>query len=240
MKALVLLSAGRHPVSGKPGPPRVEMQAARLAAGLDAEAGGLHAGPSADMLREALGRGLGRLIHLRLDAEADPVPALVAALRDLQPDVVLAGPRGDGGEDTGLVPYALAHALGWPLVAHAVAVEAVSEGLRITQALAQGARRHVVARAPVIVTAHPGAPAPWPFAHGRARAGRIVEMSAGKCPPAPAFDGETRPYRARPKAMSANGGPQGQGRVLVNPDPQEAAREILAYLRQIGVIGPAA
>jgi electron transfer flavoprotein beta subunit len=49
-----------------------------------------------------------------------------------------------------------------------------------------------------------------------------------------------RPYRARPKAMSANAGPQDKGRVLVNPDPQDAAREILAFLRQIGVVGPAA
>jgi electron transfer flavoprotein beta subunit len=240
MKALVLLSAGRHPVSGKPGPPRIEMQAARLAAELDVRASGLHAGPSAEVVREALGRGLTHLTHLRLDAEADPAPALVAALQDLKPDVVLAGPRGKGGEDTGLVPYALAHALGWPLVAHAVVIEAMEGGLRVTQALPEGARRHVVARLPVVVTVHAGAPPPLPFAYGRARAGRVDQRNAAPSPPASTFEGETRPYRARPKAMSANGGPHGKGRVLVDPDPEEAAREILEFLRSLGVVGPAA
>lgn len=240
MRALVLLSAGRHPVSGKPGPPRVEMQAARLAAGLDAGAGGLHAGASIEALREALGRGLTQLTHLRLDAEADPVPALIAALRDLKPDVVFAGPRGEGGEDTGLTPYALAHALGWPLVAQAVAVGAADSAMRVTQALPQGARRHVLTRLPAVVTVYSGAPAPLPFALGRARAGRVVEMNPAPSPLRSPREGETRPYRARPKAMRANGVTQGKGRVLVNPDPEEAAREILAFLRQIGVVGPAA
>ena len=239
MKALVLLSVGRHPVSGKPGPPRAELQAARMAGELDAQAGGLHAGSLAVCLSEALGRGLTHLTHLRLDAAADPVPVLVAALRDLMPDVVLAGPRAEGGEDTGLVPYALAQALGWPMVAHAVAVEPAAGGLRVTQALAQGARRHVLTRLPVVVTVHPAAPAPRPFAWARARAGRIVEAPAAPAPPRPPGEGETRPYRARPKAMSRSGGPQDKGRVLVDPDPQEAAREILAFLREIGVVGPA-
>ena len=148
MKALVLLSAGRHPVSGKPGPPRVEMQAARLAGELDPDAGGLHAGVSCDSVREALGRGLSHLTHLTLDVQADPVPALVAALKAIGPDVVLAGPRGEGGEDSGLVPYALAHALGWPLVAHAVAVAATAGGVSVTQAAARrGAPRNRLADA---------------------------------------------------------------------------------------------
>jgi electron transfer flavoprotein beta subunit len=235
MKALVLLSMGRHPVSGKRGPTRAEMQAARIAAGLDAQAGGLHAGPTVEPLREALGRGLTHLAHLRLDADADAVPALVAALPDLAPDVVFAGARGEGGEDSGLAPYAVAHALGWPLVADAVAVEETEGGLRVTQALPQGARRHVLVRPPVLVVVSSRALAPLPFAHGRARAGRIAEIDAGPSSLRSPAEGETRPYRQRPKAMSANAAPESKGRVLVDPDPHEAAREILAFLRQIGV-----
>jgi len=235
MRALVLLSQGLHPVSGKPCLPRAEGQAARLAAALDAQAGGLHAGPTSEIVREALGRGLAYLTHLKLDG--DPVPALVAALREAKADVVLAGPCGQGGEDTGLLPYAVAHALGWPLVAHAVALEAAAGGLRVTQALPKGARRFVTAPTPLVVTVHPGAPAPLPFAHGRARAGRVTQIAAAAAPPPP-LDGETRPYRARPKVLVAQAGASTKGRVLVNPDPQEAAREILDYLRALGVVAP--
>ena len=234
MKALVLLSRGLHPVSGKPCLPRADAKAARLAASLDRNAGGLHAGPSCETVREALGRGLTQLTHLKLDG--DPVPALVAALRDLKPDVVLAGPRGQGGEDTGLVPYVIAHALGWPLIPHAVELVAVEGGLRVTQALPKGARRFVTAPLPVLVTAHSGAPSPLPFAFGRARVGRIHEREAFSPPAAP--DGfETRPYRARPKVLAAKVGAHASGRVLINPDPHDAAREILAYLRNLGVFG---
>jgi electron transfer flavoprotein beta subunit len=64
-----------------------------------------------------------------------------------------------------------------------------------------------------------------------------VEIAAAPAPPAAPDDSETRPYRARPKAFAANAAPQGKGRVLVNPDPHEAAREILAFLRKVGVGG---
>ncbi|OYY30849.1 MAG: electron transfer flavoprotein subunit beta, partial [Azorhizobium sp. 35-67-15] len=122
MKVLVLLSEGRHPVSGKACLLRTEAQAARLAAGLDAAATGLHAGPALGALRDALGRGLSGLTHLTMAADADPLPALAEAIARAAPDLVLAGPRGQGGEDTGLVPYALAHRLGWPLIPDAVAL----------------------------------------------------------------------------------------------------------------------
>ncbi len=233
MRALVLLSQGTHPVSGKACLPRFEAQAVRLAAALAADAGGLHAGPSAEIVREALGRGLTHLTHLKHDG--DPVPALVAALRDLRPDVVFAGPVGQGGEDTGLTPYAVAYALGWPLVAHAVGVEPADGALRVTQALPKGARRSVLAPFPLLVTAHRSAPPPLPFAYARARAGRVVEIAAAPAPLAAPDDCETRLYRARPKAFAATAAPKAQGRVLVNPDPHEAAREILAFLRTLGV-----
>jgi electron transfer flavoprotein beta subunit len=230
-----LLSDGLHPVSGRACLPRAEAQAARLAAELDAAAGALHAGPSCEVVREALGRGLTQLTHLK--CEGDPVPALVESLLQLKPDVVFAGPCGQGGEDTGLVPYAIAHALGWPLVAHAVAVEAGDGALRVMQALPKGARRNVTAPLPVVVTMHRGAPDPLPFAYGRARAGRITQIVAASAPPAQ-VEGETRPYRARPKVLVANAAASTKGRVLVNPDPHEAAREILAYLRALGVVAP--
>ncbi|EHP80066.1 putative electron transfer flavoprotein, beta subunit, partial [Methylorubrum extorquens DSM 13060] len=44
----------------------------------------------------------------------------------------------------------------------------------------------------------------------------------------------------RLKAATGEGGSAASGRLLVEPDPEDAAREILAYLRQIGVLAPSA
>ena len=43
----------------------------------------------------------------------------------------------------------------------------------------------------------------------------------------------------RLKAATGEGGSAASGRLLIQPDPEEAAREILAYLRQIGVLAAA-
>ncbi|WP_020186980.1 hypothetical protein [Methylopila sp. 73B] len=255
MKVAILLSAGRHPVSGRGVTPRLEAQAIRLGEALG-PARGLHAGPDADAAAEALGRGLSEIDHVTVDAGADPVPALAAALRVSAPDVVLAGRRGQGGDETGLVPYALARALGATLVPDVVAVRPgdAAGTLEVEQALPKGAARHVVVRLPVVLTVHPAAPEPRPYAFGQARRGRVVRLDVAAEPaaaPAPGVD--EKPYRARPKMMrgapaggsaadrlkaATGGGEAAQANVMVSPEPREAARAILAYLRQVGVFAP--
>ncbi|CAX26329.1 MAG: electron transfer flavoprotein subunit beta [Methylorubrum extorquens] len=260
MRIAVLLSAGLHPVSGAPVLPRVEAQAIRMAAGLGAgsETLGLHAGPDAAAIAEALGQGLPRIEHIRIAAGDDPVPALAARLAELAPDLILAGRRSQGGDESGLVPYALARALSRPLVPDVVAAALDGEGdLRLDQSLGRGALRRVVVRGPVVVTCHPDAPAPLAYAYGRARRGRVEALAVAPASlPALALAVEERPYRRRPKivkgapaggsaaerlkAATGEGGSAASGRLLVEPDPEDAAREILAYLRQIGVLAPSA
>ncbi|APX85747.1 electron transfer flavoprotein subunit beta [Methylorubrum extorquens] len=260
MRIAVLLSAGLHPVSGAPVLPRLEAQAIRMAAGLGAgsETFGLHAGPDAAALAEALGQGLPRIEHIRIAAGDDPVPALAARLAELSPDLILVGRRGQGGEESGLVPYALARALSIPLVSDVVAAALDVEGaLRLDQSLGRGALRRVAVRGPVVVTCHPDAPAPLAYAYGRARRGRVEALAVAPASlPALALAVEERPYRRRPKivkgapaggsaaerlkAATGEGGSAASGRLLVEPDPEDAAREILAYLRQIGVLAPSA
>lgn len=258
MRIAVLLSAGRHPVSGAAVLPRLEAQAIRLSGGLG-EAVGLHAGPAVAAVAEALGQGLGRVEHIDLPEAADPVPALAARLAAMAPDLVLAGRRGQGGPESGLVPYALAETLDLPLIPDVVAVAAgeAAGTLRLDQSLGRGALRRIVVRGPVVATIHPDAPAPLAYAYGQARRGRIDAIE-----PAPVAAWNTdivveeRPYRRRPKlvkgapaggsaaerlkAATGESGSAAKGRLLVAPDPEDAAREILAYLRQIGVLAPAA
>ena len=251
MRIAVLLSAGRHAISGRPAPVAVELQAIRLAVDLGGEVTGLHAGPDVAPLQDALGHGLPRLVHYRIEETDDPLPSLAAALREGAFDLVLAGRTGQGGEDTGLLPYALARELGLPLVSDAVVLaEGPQPGsLSVEQALPRGARRRLTVRLPALVTVHPAAPAALPFAYAAARRG-TVEPRPGLPAPRAATQIEERPYRSRPKLIAkaaagasaaerlkaATEAASGGGRLLVDPPPEEAAREILTHLRDIGVL----
>lgn len=245
MRVIVLLSAGRHPVSGRPAPVPVETQAIALAARLGATLTGLHAGEADPAVRECLGHGLERLTILRTGPGCDPLPALAAFLAAERPDLVLAGNRGRGGEDGGLLPYALAEALAWPIAADAVGLAADPGGLGVTQGLARGARRRLLLALPAVVTVHPAAPPGLPFAFARARRGRITEQ------PWVAVRGrdstaEAHPRRQRPRLIAGGAGGTAAdrlraatevsagGRVLLHPSPEAAAAELLAWLRAQG------
>ncbi|HSI39164.1 MAG TPA: electron transfer flavoprotein subunit beta [Xanthobacteraceae bacterium] len=250
MKIIVLLSAGLHPVSGRLCPVPVELQALRLAATLGGSVEGLHAGPDPAAVQDALGHGLAVLRHLDIAAGEDPLPSLERALADAAPDLVLAGRAGQGGEDSGLLPYALAHRLGLPLAADAAAIALGEAGtLEVEQALPRGVRRRLALPLPALITVHPAAPPPLPYAFGGARRGVIVRTT-GLPAPRPEPEAEERAYRKRPKliATAAAGATAAErlkaatqtaasgGRLLVDPEPEVAAREILAHLRAIGVL----
>ena len=258
MNVVVLLSAARHPVSGDAVLSRLEAQAIRMAAPLGVVRG-LHAGPAVAPASDALGHGLARLQHLATDADADPVPALATTLLDAKPELILAGRRSQGNDDTGLVPYALAKALSMAIVPDAVAIMPGDEPgtIAVEQALPKGAKRRLLVRLPAVVTVHPSAPPPLPFAYGQARRGQIERLARRASAPAvvSAVSIGERPYRPRPKMMrsapagasasdrlKAATGDMGGGKsdVMANPPPDVAAREILAYLRRIGVLRPRA
>lgn len=111
------------------------------------------------------------------EAAIDPVPALAARLAACAPDIVLAGRRSQGGEESGLVPYALARALSLPLVSDVVAAAAEDGALRLDQSLGRGALRRVRVQGPVVVTCHSDAPAPLAYAYGRARRGTVAALA---------------------------------------------------------------
>ncbi|RFC65176.1 electron transfer flavoprotein subunit beta [Fulvimarina endophytica] len=241
MKTTVLLSAARHPVSGREALARLEAQAIALATRLGGDIRGLHAGPESDALREALGVGLSKIDRIDAPNGSDPMEDLASHLRAAGPDLILAGRRGQGGLDSGLLPYRLAERLGLTLVADAIAIEAGSEAgtVRIDQALKKGDRRRVTVRLPVIVTVHPLAPPPAAFAYGAARRGMISTHPVNDPirQEGQGSEWEERPYRNRPKLMrtaSASSGDAAE-KLFVDPDPKEAARLILDYLERNGI-----
>ncbi|RJF88965.1 electron transfer flavoprotein subunit beta [Oleomonas cavernae] len=247
MKIAVLLSLGHHPVSGRACAARGDAQAIALAHSLGGEVMGLHAGPGDAAIGDYLGHGLTRLTVLEQPAGADPVPALAKALAELRPDLILAGRQAQGGDDTGLVPYLLAERLTRPIVADAAAITRVGGNVVVEQALPRGARRRVTLPLPALVTVHPAAPPALPFTHGALRRGTILRRP-GEAPTAIAEPIEERPYRRRPRLMGGVAGGSaadrlkaatevtgGGGRLLVEPDPAAAAREILDFLKRVGV-----
>jgi electron transfer flavoprotein beta subunit len=249
MRAVVLLSAGLHPVSGRPAPVLVEAQAVRLALALGAEVMGLHAGAEEGSVRDHLGRGLHEIALVPLPAGGDPLPMLVEALHAASPDLVLAGRRGSGGSDSGLLPYRLAHALSWPVAADAAALSRDGNGLAVEQALPRGMRRRVRLGLPCVVTVHPAAPPPLPFAFAAARRGRVARHPGVAAPRFLPEEMEERPYRRRPRLLGAVPGGSAAdrlkaateaassgGQLLVNPPPGIAAAEILVFLRRVGVL----
>lgn len=249
MKIAVLLSAGVHPASRRPMLPRLEAQAIALARALSDDVLGLHAGPNTHGVSAALGHGLPVLRHIAIPERCDPLASLLAALRENRPELVLAGRRAQGGEESGMLPYCLAEALGCEILADIVAIERHGEGLRVEQAMPRGVRRRIGAAMPLVATLHPAARPARAYAFAEERRGRIetvpgIAIAHGAVAP------EERPARPRPKLIgggaitgsaadrlkAATETAKAGGEVMVHPEPADAARRILEYLRGIGVL----
>jgi electron transfer flavoprotein beta subunit len=244
MRAVVLLSAGRHAASGRPMPVAAELQAVALARRAGWEVVGLHAGAADPAVAEALAHGLEHITILNIGPGDDPAAALAAEIAAMAPDVVLAGRRGQGGADTGLLPYAVAQRCGMAMAADAVALDQVADGLAVVQALPRGARRRLVLRGPAVVSVHEAAPPALPFVYRARLLGKITEKP-GVAAPAAVLAFEAHARRRRPKLIGPAGGTAEErlraateaksagGKVMVNPAPAEAAAAILEFLRQV-------
>lgn len=232
MRIALLLSASRHPLTGRPALADTEARALGLALSLAGEVTGFHAGPKPAAASIAFGHGLTDLRHLRIAPGEDPLPPLAEALAEERPDLILAGRRAEGGEESGLLPYLIARRLGAEIVADAVSLREASQGLMVEQGLAKGTRRTLVAPPGSIVTVHPGAPAPAPFAFAQAKRGRIETRDVNGMALARLF--AERPLRRRGRALVNAAG--GEGERLVDPAPDDAARAILAHLERLGIL----
>lgn len=236
MNIVVLLSAGRHPQSDAARPVPVELQGVAIALAIPgATITGLHAGTPNAAVADALGHGLGSIIILRIDPESDPLPALAAELATLSPDLVLAGRRGSGGTDSGLLPYRLAHQQAWPIVPDAVAISRNGENLAVIQALPRGARRRVVLPLPAVVTISDASLPARPFIQRARRSGITIEKPGVTGPGFQSLIIE-HPYRPRPRLIGPAATPAG-GQLMIGPDPEVAARAIGGYLARLRLGG---
>lgn len=237
-RVAVLVSAGRHPASGRPRRAECDARAVELALRI-APADRidlLHAGSDDPVLRDYLGMGTGRLVVLAPPPDSDPVPVLAGWLKRRGIDLVLAGTHGEGAPGTGMLPYRLAHSLGMPIVANAASLRLEGNRAEVMRAQPEGLQL-LAMTFPAMITVGAAGPAPRQSAFGRARRG-IVDVHA--VPPedvAPCtIEGELRPARPRPLAGSANVSRSGRS-LHVPASPEEAADTIRAFVAARGLTG---
>ncbi|MCC8396913.1 electron transfer flavoprotein subunit beta/FixA family protein [Paraburkholderia sp. MMS20-SJTR3] len=181
MKIAVLVSIGRHPVSGVARYSRNDAAALTLARQLAktqrATLDVLHAGAaSSPALQEYLALGARCVEVLDVAPGADPVGALAARLHDY--DLILTGTRAEGAFDSGMLPYRVAHALGLPLVGAAVDITLRERCAEVRQFMPKGVRRRVEVQLPALIAVHPLANAAPSYAYARLREGTIVRAAA--------------------------------------------------------------
>jgi electron transfer flavoprotein beta subunit len=252
----VLVSRGRHPASGRARRADADARALELAMCLDpASVDVVHAGDANEAaLADYLGMGIERLTVLAQSADADPMPSLVAYLEERRPALVLAGTRAERGECSGFVPYAVAEALGYGLAPGIVGMTPVDHRVELLQALPRGQRRVISAALPLVVTVDRSAPMPRQVAYVAARRGDISVVRCDEVADDERLAWERRPARRRGRrlvAAQASSAAErlaavsemraGEGRLMADSAPAEAARAIRDYLVDEGILdaGPA-
>lgn len=248
-EVIVLVSVGRHPVSGRARRASLDARAVTLARSLqDVRLDLVHAGSETDpALRDYLGMGVGRMSVLTIGTDDDVVPPLLAYLEARPDALVLAGERAEQGESSGMVPYLLAERSGRPLVPGAAGLSFDGERVEVAQGLPGGRRRQVGAPRNAIVTISSAAPDPVPVAFGQARRGVIEPVACQSTPYT--IDGRWQAARPKPRRLKIVGEGsaadrmraatqmvQGRAELLDHPDADEAARAILDYLTGEGIV----
>ena len=240
---VVLLSVGRSAVSGRPRPAERDARAVSAALELTCPVIGLHAGAEHDVLRSYLGMGLSAVVVLALPDGADPVPAIAAYLTNAAPRLVLSGSRAETGDGSGLLPYEVARILQAPLVPSVAAVSlGTTEEVEVLQALAGGRRRRLRGLGPLVATVDLQGPSVRQIARGLARRGSVTVLPTTPAEAVRSYSPEvldTRPSRARPRRIGpASASSDVGGRLLVAPEPRDAAAEILRLLERERIIAP--
>ena len=173
----VLVAPRIHPTSQRLTRCQADATAAALALGLPMPVRLLCAGHMPDAVaRDYLALGAPVVEILACATEAPLVEVLLPTLRDVA--LVLTGTRSEADQGSGVLPYALAAALGRPLVTDVLNVEADGTGWIVTQALPKGARRRLKVQAPAVLAISAAAPLTLRHSLADAVAGKIVRTAA--------------------------------------------------------------
>lgn len=253
LNVVSLVSVGRHPQSGRARRADQDGRAVELGLKLVAKAlSVVHVGdPDNPVLRQYAGMGLPSITVLKQEESNDAVPVLSQFLQQEKVDIVLTGVRAESGESSGMVPYLLAHALGWPVVASVADIVSVRNGeAQVLLALPRGQRRAVSIKLPFIASLDLAATPARQSAFGIGlRADIETVESVGEVDQI-RVDWQETVAKPRPKRLkivkaktaadrfkAATAKPQGgAGKVLINETPEEKAQAIFDLLLEEKVI----
>lgn len=253
IKVAVLVSAGAHPLSGRPR--RADQDARAVEMGL-ALAGErlwvVHAGSRDNpALRGYLGMGVELMDVLDQPEGADVIPALSEHVLRSGAQIILTGTQAETGEGSGLLPYLMAERLGWPMVNGLAQVERIEKGQAwVLQALPRGQRRRLVVRLPFLASVDQAANVARQSAFGPASRGEfrtlqatvemdalLAESSLQAARPRPKrlkmIKAKTAADRMRAATAKASGG---GGQVLRDASAEQAAQALFKLLREEGVL----
>ena len=193
--------------------------------------------------------GIDELTVLKQPEESDILPALIAYLKNLKPDIIFTGQRSERGESSGMLPYLIAESLDYPLLPGTISAAIDSDHVIAKQALPRGQRRRLSANLPIVITVDQAAPAARQCAYGPAHRGTIVEqeMSASLDEERTRWLVQTarkKPKRIKLTQQSRNASErlqaatqiQASGQILQDLTADQAAQIIFAKLREYAVL----
>ncbi len=177
LSVAVLVSAGRHPVSGAPRACRgdaIAMAVGRKIAGETLRV--VYAGNEKEPgLGDYFALGAGRIDVLNVAIGRDILDPIAAYLKDT--DLILTGACAEHGEGSGLLPYLLADRLGRTMIGGVLDVKFELDEAHVRQFLPKGKRRSVAAPLPLVAAVHPLSPVELTYAHARRVSGRIETVT---------------------------------------------------------------
>ncbi|MCA0340794.1 MAG: hypothetical protein LCH99_13820 [Proteobacteria bacterium] len=198
---------------------------------------GLHAACTVSpVLRDYTGLGLRSVLCMNIRPGVDPADALIERLGAIRPDVVLCGQSAETGRGTGMMAYACAEALGYPVIANVRTITQDGGELVVTQDMGKGRYRELRGPCPVVLALEASQPPRRLPAMTYIRTGRIdieTHMSATEKDAAVA---DIRPARVRPRKSSQGAVSVIREPVIADLDPDRAAARILQYLRTNNII----
>ena len=243
-KIAVLVSGGRHPVSGQARHCRNDSLALQIGLDLNQSLTSniriLHAGEANNpALQDYLALGAAQINVV--PTTGDIVENLAAQLSNT--DLILTGTRAENGEDSGLLPYLLAAKLNCAIVADALEITPQGNKLEVLQFLPKGQRRRVLVSLPAVIVVHPSAAVRLNFIHARQNLGSIVSLPVGNsaakssqwqsgAPRKPIKLVAQIKQTGHERLMAAISSKTKGGTVVNEGNNVEKAQVILAYLRE--------
>lgn len=248
----VLLAGARHSVTDRP--QRAPAESAALDIALRVAARSIlliHAGPSSEHVLPWYSCAAElRSIHVQTAPGADPSLALAQIVRSEGARLVLCGVRAQSGFSSGLTPYRVAAALGWPVVPAVKRVSSSDDDLLASQTLPGGRLRELRCPLPAVVTVDSGVDS-LPFSFARFRDAHIDVRPVEVAPDtwreraienttvaAAAWNGGLFEGTAAQRLKRTLDIPLRSQALVTAKDPVIAAQAILSYLVRVGVLDP--